>query len=96
MPHSVSYVSTCAKRAKGGRDDTYYGRSTSSTKSFFIHHTQRISLAAAKGNIAGLCEMINYDKAKLARGAVCAFGSRAANLNGESAPHKRSRPQGAA
>ena len=37
---------TCAARGKGARDSTKYGSSRTSTRNFYVHHTQRISLAA--------------------------------------------------
>ena len=33
-------------RGKGARDSTRYGRSRTSARSYFVHHTQRLSLAA--------------------------------------------------
>ena len=46
-PHSLAYVGYLAKRAKGktSKDGTRYGTSRTSTTSFFVHHTQRISVA---------------------------------------------------
>ena len=46
--HALAHIGHLARRAKGkqSRDATKYGRSRTSTKSFFVHHTQRMSLAA--------------------------------------------------
>ena len=47
-PHALAHVSHLAKRARGksARDSTRYGTSRTSARTFFVHHTQRMSLAA--------------------------------------------------
>ena len=52
-PHLLAHIGHLARRARGdggarggGRDRTRYGTSRTSAKSFFVHHTQRIALAA--------------------------------------------------
>ena len=45
-PQAVAHIGHLAMRAKGGRDTTRYGHSRTSARSYFVHHTQRISLAA--------------------------------------------------
>ena len=52
-PHLLAHIGHLARRARGekgaktqGRDRTVYGKSRTSARSFFIHHTQRIALAA--------------------------------------------------
>ena len=52
-----AYIAKLAARAKMGKDKTHYGLSRTSTTSFFIHHVQRISLAA----IVGDAEMLLLD-----------------------------------
>ena len=54
------------------RDGTTYGRLRASPTSFFVHHTQRLSKAAACGNVDGIHKMIQAAKqsaAARARGA---------------------------
>ena len=47
-PHAQAQVGYLSRRTrgKGARDSTKYGRSRTSTKSFFVHHSQRLALAA--------------------------------------------------
>ena len=47
-PHTRAAIGHLSRRAKGkgARDSTKYGRSRTSTKSFFVHHSQRLALAA--------------------------------------------------
>ena len=49
-PHSRAVVARLARRArrKGGRDGTVYGASRTSTRSFYVHHVQQMSVAAQK------------------------------------------------
>ena len=51
-PHAVAYVGQLARRAqgKGARDATKYGRSRTSARSYFRHHTERIAMAAKLGD----------------------------------------------
>ena len=44
-PPSATHLSRRAK-GKGARDSTKYRWSRTSTKSFFVHHSQRLALAA--------------------------------------------------
>ena len=45
--HALAHIGYLAQRAKGrtalSRDGTQYGRSRTSLRSFFVHHTQRIA-----------------------------------------------------
>ena len=70
-PHFLSYLSYLARRAKGrhGRDSTVYGRSRTSARSFFTHHTQRIGLAAQVGDAQAIRRSVRYWK-QCAAGAV--------------------------
>ena len=53
-----------AKRATGrnATDRTKYGTARGSTKSFYTHHTQRLSKAAVIGDAASICEAITAKK----------------------------------
>ena len=47
-PRSLKAIGHLAKRARGkhARDGTKYGRSRTSARSFYVHHTQWLSMAA--------------------------------------------------
>ena len=70
-PPSCS-VAHLAHRAKGkhARDGTVYGRSRTSARSFFAHHTQRISMAAAYGDVKGIHESVRGLKQRAAAGRL--------------------------
>ena len=73
-PRACAYIAYLARRARGSRarDGTTYGRLRASPTSFFVHHTQRLSKAAACGNVDGIHKMIQAAKqsaAARARGA---------------------------
>jgi hypothetical protein len=55
-PHALSYVRYLDRRTRGRgkRDSTAYGRSRTSARTFYTHHTQRISLAAQRGNVQAI------------------------------------------
>jgi hypothetical protein len=55
-PRSLTVVGYHSRRARGarGRDSTKYGKSRASTTNYYIHHVQRISMAAAIGEAAGI------------------------------------------
>ena len=57
---SLKSIGHLAKRARGknARDGTLYGRSRTSARSFYLHHTQRLSKAAACGDMNGIFEKI--------------------------------------
>jgi hypothetical protein len=67
-PHSRAVVARLARRArrKGGRDGTVYGASRTSTRSFYVHHIQQMSLAAQKWAAAAIVE--EYKGRRLQRG----------------------------
>ena len=48
-----------------GKDKTHYGLSRTSTTSFFIHHVQRISLAAIVGDAWQIRRSITEMKMKM-------------------------------
>ena len=47
-PHALAHVGYLTRRARGatGRNSTKYGRSRTSTRSYFVHHCQRLGMAA--------------------------------------------------
>ena len=57
---ALTFVNHLAMRARGAaaRDGTKYGSSKMSTKSYYVHHTQRLSKAAACGNVVGIHKSI--------------------------------------
>ena len=66
-PRTVRLVAYQSSRTKGkhARDGTRYGTLRSSTRSFFVHHTQRISMAASLGNVDGLLKRIRARRQQL-------------------------------
>ena len=77
-PRSLKAVGHLAKRARGkhARDGTVYGRSRTSARSFYTHHTQRLSLAAACGDVNGIFESLRGQKQRTA--AMRGLGAEAA------------------
>ena len=65
-PSARAHIGWLARRAKGkhARDSTKYGLSRASTRSFYLHHTQRLSLAAVLGDAKGIRRKLNGEKAK--------------------------------
>lgn len=65
-PHPRAYTAYMGRRVrgKGARDGTKYGRSRTSARTFYTHHTQRISLAAQRGNIQAMRRGIRGAKLK--------------------------------
>ena len=63
-PRSLTVVGYHSRRARGarGRDSTKYGKSRASTTNYYIHHVQRISMAAAVGEAAGIHKAIMIKK----------------------------------
>ena len=51
-----------------GKDETRYGLSRTSTTSFFLHHVQRISLAAIVGDAWQIRRSITEKKMKMNMG----------------------------
>ena len=58
-------------RAKGARarDSTVYGGSSTSAKSFFVHHTQQLAAAAQVGDAKGIRKKITEMKMRLMKDA---------------------------
>ena len=67
-PHTVHHIAKLATRAKHGRDGTAYGRSRTSPKSFFVHHTQQLALAAILGDAKAIRRETTIKKTRLAKG----------------------------
>jgi hypothetical protein len=67
-PHSlVHFIRRLALRAKGARarDSTVYGGSSTSAKSFFVHHTQQLAAAAQVGDAKGIRKKNITDQMKM-------------------------------
>lgn len=67
-PHAIHHIAKLAKRAKHGRDGTAYGRSRTSPKTFFVHHTQQLALAAILGDAKAIRRETTIEKTRLAKG----------------------------
>ena len=68
-PHTLAHVSYLARRAsKGRRDATKYGATRDSARSFFVHHTQRLALAAILGDAKAIRKEIRGHKQRLVAG----------------------------
>ena len=69
-PRSAGFVVRRSRRARGpqARDGTKYGTSKMSATSFYVHHTQRLSAAAACGDVKGIFESVRAAKQHLAAG----------------------------
>ena len=67
-PHSRAVIARLARRArrKGGRDGAVYGASRTSTRSFYVHHIQQMSVAAQKWGAVAIIE--EYKGRRLQRG----------------------------
>ena len=65
-----------AQRAKGARahDSTKYGRSRTSARSFFKHHTQQLSAAAQVGDAKAIRRKISQEKMSLMKATLRAAG----------------------
>ena len=50
------------------RDSTVYGGSSTSVKSFFVHHTQQLAAAAQVGDAKGIRKKITEMKMRLSKG----------------------------
>ena len=75
-PHSLHFIRRLALRAKGARarDSTVYGASSTSAKSFFVHHTQQLAAAAQVGDAKGIRKKITEMKMRLIKVALKATG----------------------
>ena len=75
--HSLKFIAHLSKRARGkrARDGTRYGRVRMSTRSFYVHHTQRISMAAVLGDVVGVHESLRGMKQRMIAGSGAGGGS---------------------
>ena len=79
-PHSLHFIRRLALRAKGARARdrcTVYTegrRSSTSAKSFFVHHTQQLAAAAQVGDAKGIRKKITEMKMRLIKVALKATG----------------------
>ena len=75
--HSRHFIRTLAERTKGARarDGTTYGRSRTSVRSFYKHHTQQLSAAAQVGDAKAIRLKITHNKMRLFK--VLKAGGRA-------------------
>ena len=76
-PHATAYIRRLAARAKGARarDGTKYGRSRTSVRSFYVHHTQQLAAAAQVGDAKAMRRKIAFEKMSLMKRARRAGGS---------------------
>jgi hypothetical protein len=65
--HALKYVAQLAQRVTkgGGRDSTQYGRSRTSTRSFFSHHVQQLAAAAQVGDAKAIRAKITAEKMRV-------------------------------
>ena len=79
-PLSLPVVSRLSRRARGknARDGTKYGRSRRSTKSYFVHHTQRLSMTAACEDVRGIFKSITALKQSNVAGTTVGSAAGAA------------------
>ena len=63
-PHTRAIVRRHARRAsaKGARDKTKYGETRVSTRSFYTHHTQRMTTAAVRLDAKNILKCVNTTK----------------------------------
>ena len=74
---SIHFIRRLALRAKGARARdrcTVYGGSSTSAKSFFVHHTQQLAAAAQVGDAKGIWKKITEMKMRLIKVALKATG----------------------
>ena len=71
-PHAQAQVGYLSRRTrgKGARDSTKYGRSRTSTRSFFVHHTQRMALAAKQFNVKAILKSLAGYKHQVVAGSA--------------------------
>ena len=88
----MSYLWRLSERAKAGTDRTEYGTSRTSTTSYFIHHSQRISLASIVGDAWQIRRSITEHKMRL--NAASDHKDVMRKRNGKSAKSKERTPSG--
>ena len=72
LPRPLAFIAYLARRARGktARDGTRYGRVRNSATSFFTHHVQRISMAAARGDVNGIVYSLRGLRQRVQAGAL--------------------------
>ena len=73
---TIGYLSRRTK-GKGARDSTKYGKSRTSTKSFFVHHMQRMSTAAVMYDARAIRHQVTCKKQKALQVAQAAVAGGA-------------------
>ena len=74
-PHARRAVRHLEHRVRAkARDGTKYGTSRTSTKNFYYHHIQRLSVAAVMSNAKAMHKAIGQRKRQLALGRAAAGG----------------------
>ena len=75
-PHSINYISRLSKRTKGARacDRTVYGFSRTSTRSYFVHHTQQLAAAAQVGDAKAMRRKLIHEKMHIMQRSSVAGG----------------------
>ena len=70
------FIRRLALRSKGARarDSTFYGGSSTSAKSIFVHHTQLLAAAAQVGDAKGIRKKTTGMKMRLIKDALKATG----------------------
>ena len=78
-PHFGAQIGHLSRRAtaKGARDRTRYGTSRTSTRSYFVHHVQQISLVATTGDARAI---MNDIRARKTIALTSIAGARAAGV----------------
>ena len=63
-PGFLAHIGALTRRARGrgAVDRTRYGKARLSPRSYFVHHTQQISLAAILGDAEGVLRQVDYMK----------------------------------
>ena len=74
--YCTGFSPTAQLGVKGARarDSTVYGGSSTSAKSFFVHHTQQLAAAAQVGDAKGIRKKITEMKMRLIKDALKATG----------------------
>ena len=68
-PHARAHISHLSRRARS-RDATKYGTSRTSTTSYYVHHVQRVAVAAKQYDAKAIMKSIRCRKQKLVGGTA--------------------------
>ena len=79
VPHFRAYLRYLARRARRAHalDGTVYGTSRTSATSFYMHHVQRIALAAQLGDARGIRRAVRERKQSLFATSIRSGGGSA-------------------